>query len=564
MKYNLEEIVSRKNTNSAKYDFMTILNEKADDNTLPLWVADMDFPCPEPILDAIKGRVDKKILGYSGHFTGEYFRAIGDWMKRRFDWYVNSKDIFVTSGVVPALNLIIKTFTKENDGVIIQRPVYGPFTKAIENNNRTLVNNKLINNNGYYSMDFYDLEEKAKNPKNKMMILCSPHNPVGRVWKEEELKKVGEICLKNDIILVSDEIHFDLLRKEVKHIPVDKLFPNEDRIITCTSPSKTFNIAGMQASNIIIKNKEYKEKWNKEVGLSLLNPLSIVAVEAAYNESEDWLNQVNDYIDKNLKFIDEFLMKNLPKAKYIVPEGTYLAWVDLKEYETDPEVLTDILVTEAKVLLDGGDMFGEEGYGFQRINAACPRKVLEEALNRMAGALNRVREGDALPDFNYHTAYKSDINYLEKVKGRKNFLVFLRYFGCTVCQLDILEFADRYFELKDKGIEFTLVLQSDRYLLKNQLDKNPLPFEIISDPNGDLYDKFNIRPAYSQGEMLSQEAFKKIIRAQGKGLEHGKYEGNEQQLPAVFLIDEEGKVEYSHYGKDIADIPSIDEIIEMV
>lgn len=187
MKYNLDAIVSRKNTNSAKYDFMSIINEKADENTLPLWVADMDFPCPEPILQAIKTRVDKKILGYSGHFTGDYFRAVGDWMHRRFDWYVNSKDIFVTSGVVPALNLLIETFTEEKDGVIIQRPVYGPFTKAIEKSNRSLVNNPLINNHGYYTIDFDDLEAKAKDPKNKMMILCSPHNPVADIPSLDEM-----------------------------------------------------------------------------------------------------------------------------------------------------------------------------------------------------------------------------------------------------------------------------------------------------------------------------------------------------------------------------------------
>lgn len=564
MKYNLDEIVSRKNTNSAKYDFMTMLNPKADDNTLPLWVADMDFTCPQPILNAIKERVDKKILGYSGHYTGQYFRSVADWMKRRFDWYVNSSDIFVTSGVVPAINHLVRIFTEENDGVIIQRPVYGPFTKSVVNNNRQLVINELINSDGYYTIDFDDLEQKAKDPENKMMIFCSPHNPVGRVWTEEELRRVGEICLENDIILVSDEIHFDIVRKDIKHIPMDKLFPNEDKIITCTSPSKSFNIAGMQASNIIIKNKEFKEMWSKEVGLTLLNPLYIVAVEAAYNESEDWLNQVNDYIDKNLLFIKEFLNDNLPKAKYLVPEGTYVAWVDLREYETDPDRLTDIMVTEAKVLLNGGDQFGEEGYGFQRINAACPRSILEEALNRMAGALNRVRKGNKLPGFHYNTAYEKDKSYLDKMKGKKNFLVFLRYFGCTVCQLDILEFAEKYNKFKEKDVEFTLVLQSDRALLKEQLDESPLPFEIISDPNEELYKQFNIRPAYSQSEMISQEAFKKIKKASARGLVHGKYEGNEEQLPAVFLIDEHGMVEFSHYGKDIADIPSADDMIDMV
>lgn len=387
MKYDLDRIIDRYDTHSVKYESMQVMHPKATSQTLPLWVADMDFPCPEPVLDAIKGRVDRKILGYSSHQAGEYLRAVTGWMKKRFDWEVAPADIHVAPGVVPALNHLVRALTEKGDGVIIQRPVYYPFTTVVVNNGRKVVNNALINNEGYYTMDFEDLERKAEDPANKMMILCSPHNPVGRVWTREELLRIGEICLKNDVILISDEIHFDLVRKGITHIPIDKLFPQTDRIITCTAPSKTFNLAGMHTSNIIIRNDELKSKWTAEAGHIGLSPLSIVAVIAAYQESEDWLEQVKEYIDKNLDFIGEFMKEQLPEGKYVKPEGTYLVWIDLRAYEPDYRVLSDLMVEEAGVLLDDGHIFGDEGDGYERINAACPRAILEDCMKRIAKAV---------------------------------------------------------------------------------------------------------------------------------------------------------------------------------
>lgn len=388
MKYNFDEIVDRKGTNSIKWEFAQKSFPNASEDALPLWVADMDFPCPKPVIEALHKRVDRQIFGYSEYKTDEYYSSVCNWMKKHFDIDINPSDIFVSSGVVPAIDYLIKAFTKENEGIIVQKPVYYPFMRNINNNNRKVINNPLINNDGYYTIDFEDLKEKAKDPNNTMMILCSPHNPVGRVWSEEELKKIGQVCLENDVILVSDEIHSDLLRKGIKHTSIAKLF-DTDKIITCTAPSKTFNLAGLGVSNIFIRNEEYKQKWSKVVGNKMLNPLSIVAVQAAYSEGEDWLNQVSDYLDNNMKFIKEYLKENLPKAKFQIPEGTYLAWLDLSAYESDGEKLDQIMLEEAKVILDGGTMFGEEGSGYQRINVACPISILENCMNRISKALNK-------------------------------------------------------------------------------------------------------------------------------------------------------------------------------
>lgn len=392
MKYDFDEIIDRKGTNSIKWECMTYNIEGSDEDTLPLWIADMDFACAQPIIDALHERVDRMIFGYSTFNSENYYKAVTGWFAKRFKWKVEHEDIFFSPGVVPALGALIRILTKEGEGVIIQRPVYYPFTNMIENNNRVIVNNTLINKNGKYFIDFDDLEEKAKKQSNRMMILCSPHNPVGRVWTEEELKKIGEICIKNDVFLISDEIHSDLIRKEKKHVPIAKIFNNEN-IITCTSPSKTFNLAGLQMSNIIITNDEIKDKWNKEVydklGLMGANPFGIVATQTAYEEGEEWLEQVLDYIDENLKFVDTYLKENMPKAKYIIPDGTYLAWIDLRGYDHNYKELKELMVKNAKLALDDGYIFGKEGEGFERINVACPRSILISCLDKMKSVLEK-------------------------------------------------------------------------------------------------------------------------------------------------------------------------------
>ena len=384
--YDFDRIIERNGTNSVKWEFMQILEREVNKKTLPFWIADMDFMSPPPLLEAVKKRADRLILGYSMADAG-YHDAVCNWMKHRFCWHIDAADIFISPGVVPAVKDLILTLTEKEDSIIIQRPVYYPFSAIIHQTGRTLLNNALVNRDGYYEIDFQDLEQKAKDPASRMLLLCSPHNPAGRVWTEAELRQVAEICLENEVILVSDEIHFDLLRKGVTHTPVAKLFPEEDSIITCTAPTKTFNAAGLQISNIIIKNKIFQRKWSAHTGPELPSPLSLAAVTAAYNEGEEWLEQLLVYLDENFVFMDRYLKENLPKAKFIIPQGTYLAWIDFSAYGYDDEELGRILLKKANVLLEGGTMFGPEGSGFQRINIACPRTILAQGLKRISEAL---------------------------------------------------------------------------------------------------------------------------------------------------------------------------------
>ncbi len=396
-KYNFDKVVDRIDTDSVKWDFRTNCSPKAQKDGLPLWIADMDFECADPIIKALHDRVDHKIFGYSSNNSDEYFEAFCNWYKRRFGWEIDRKSVVFAPGVVPALAILIRILTNLGDGVIIQRPVYYPFTNKIENNDRKVINNSLIYEQGTYKMDYEDLNKKASDPNNKVLILCSPHNPVGRVWSEEELKRVVEICKKHEVWIVADEIHLDLIRKGVKHTPLQLLCSDyKDKIVTCVAPSKSFNLAGMQLSNIIINNAELRKEYQHEIvatgGVSSPNPFAIVSAIAAYNESEDWLDELNDYLDKNVEFIKEFLLKNIPKAKLIYPEGTYLVWIDLNAYGLNEIELEDLMFKKANVLLDEGYIFGKEGIGFERINAACPRSILKECLERIKKALDSLNK----------------------------------------------------------------------------------------------------------------------------------------------------------------------------
>lgn len=391
MKYNFDEVIDRTGTNALKWEpeliekFMGVKGE----DLLPMWVADMDFRCPQSLIDAIKKRADHGIFGYSLPLE-EYYSAMNYWYTKRYDWKIEPEWVINSPGIVPALNFIIRALTEPGDKVIIQQPVYYPFKSSIENNDRVVVNNSLINKDGKYVMDYEDLEEKANDPKTKLMILCSPHNPVGRVWEKEELKKLGEICNKYNVTVVADEIHSDLILPNNKHTTYGVLGKEfENNSVICTAPSKTFNIAALQISNIIIPNKEVKEKIDKEYIKSfMLSPLpNIFAIEAVHSvyseEGEEWLEQLLTYLDSNADFIDEFVKENMPNVRYKKPEGTYLAWLDFREVGINYRKLERKISKEAKVVLDGGSMFGSEGEGFIRINYACPRSLLKEGLTRI-------------------------------------------------------------------------------------------------------------------------------------------------------------------------------------
>lgn len=381
--------VNRKDTDCLKYDFAVRRGRPAD--VLPLWVADMDFKTSSLILDAIKERVEHGIFGYT-ESGDDYFNAVAGWLERHHNLKVKSNWIVKTPGVVFALAMTVKAYTDEGDAVLIQQPVYYPFTEVITDNKRKVVSNDLVlTDSGKYVIDFDDLENKIVKHGVKLFLLCSPHNPVGRVWTRDELAKIADICVKHSVVVVSDEIHEDFVYEGYTHTP---LLNVDDRIaelcVTCTSPAKTFNLAGLQISNIIIPSDILRRKFKKQVdaaGYSQLNTIGLVACEAAYNYGEDWYVAVKKYLQENLAFVRDYLAQKLPQIKLVEPEGTYLVWLDFRELDLCERDLEDLIVNKAKLWLDSGAIFGKVGQGFERINIATTRNVLKEALDRIKKAV---------------------------------------------------------------------------------------------------------------------------------------------------------------------------------
>ena len=389
MKYNFDEIIDRKNTNALKWEPSVLKDMFKSEDVLPLWVADMDFKCPKPVVDALVKRAEHGIYGYS-EGNENYYNAIVNWYRNRHGWEIEKDWIVFTPGIVPAVNYIIQAFCKTGDKVIIQNPVYYPFARSITNNGASIVLNPLKLEDEKYVMDYEDLEEKVKDSRVKIFILCSPHNPVGRVWTKEELQRVGDICLKNNVIVLSDEIHSDLIMKGNKHTAFGSISEEfRDNVILCSAPSKTFNIAGLQVSNIIIPNQKLRNEYKiilENNAIMHPNSFGIVALEAAYDKGQEWLEQALEYIEGNMDFIDQFVKEKLPKIKFRKPEGTYLAWLDFKGLGMDKKQLENWMQNEAKLALDEGYIFGCGGEGYERINAACPRSILKEAMERIENA----------------------------------------------------------------------------------------------------------------------------------------------------------------------------------
>ena len=375
------EIIDRSGTSATK---MESLPKGCPDDALPLWVADMDFACAEPILKALHERIDKKIFGYTMYDTDECLGAVLNWYKKRYGWEEQKENLFFCGGIVSAYAVLLNLLTKEGEGVVIQRPIYYPFTMKANSNGRQIVDSPLIYADGNYTIDFDDLDKKMAEPNNKVLVFCSPHNPAGHVWTEEEIRKVVDICKKYDKWIICNKIHCDLLRCGMTFHPILKVAPDyADRIAVCTAPSKTFNLAGMKTSNIVIHNKELQAAWKDLIGGKLsmngAGTLGLTAMIAAYNEGEEWLEQLKEYLDGNFAYIDAFLKEHLPKAHMVPSEGTYLAWIDFNGYvDGDAEKLEEIMQKKAKVALDEGYIFGNAGRGFERINIATPRSVVED------------------------------------------------------------------------------------------------------------------------------------------------------------------------------------------
>ena len=389
MPVDFDTVPNRRGTNCFKYDFAREMGMPED--VLPLWVADMDFPTAPAVLERLHALAEHGIFGYTG-VKDAYFSAVHNWYAQRFSWETQRSWLVTTPGVVFAIAIAIRAFTQKGDAILIQQPVYYPFANKVTENDRQLVVNPLVLKNGRYEMDFADMERKIVDYHVKMLLLCSPHNPVGRVWKEWELRKIGDICLKHNVLVVSDEIHSDFTYGENIHHVFASLDEKYAAITTtCTAPSKTFNIAGLQISNIWISNPELRARFRAEVtaaGYSQVNLMGLVACQAAYETGEEWLKELKIYLEGNLDYVRTFLKENLPEIKLTEPEGTYLLWLDFKSLGMKEEQLKDLVENKAKLWLDSGAMFGPDGEGFERINIACPREILKQALTQLAESVH--------------------------------------------------------------------------------------------------------------------------------------------------------------------------------
>lgn len=387
MKFNFDKIIDRTNNFSAKWSEMN--KNFGTNDLLPMWVADMDFLTAPCVMEALKDRLEQGIFGYTTR-PSSYNESIVNWLDNRFSWKINQEWLMFSPAVITSISLLIQNLTQKNDKIMIQEPVYSPFHNIVESNERNLVISPLVKlDDGSYVMDYEDIEAKIKDVK--VFILCNPHNPVGRVWTREELTRLGEICLKHNVLIISDEIHSDIILKNHKHTPfasISKEF--SENTITCMAPTKTFNLAGLQSSFLVISNPYYYEVMDKAFSILDIkrnNAFSLVATEAAYNYGEDWLYELIKYIEDNVDFAIDYIKNHMPQLKVKKPEGTYLLWVDFSNLNVDKKDLKNALINKGRIALSDGSSFGIGGDGYYRINLACPRSMVLEGLKRIEFAI---------------------------------------------------------------------------------------------------------------------------------------------------------------------------------
>ena len=384
MKYDFDEIIPRRGTNSYKWD------SARDADILPMWVADMDFRTAPPVVEALRKRVEHGIFGYV-RVLDAYYATVTNWFARRHDWQIEKEWIIYTTGVVPALSAVIKALTAPGDKVMVQTPVYNCFFSSIRNNGCGMIANPLIYRNGTYQIDFADLEQKAAAPNVKVLLLCNPHNPAGRVWTKQELTRIGDICIRNNVWVVADEIHCELVFPGHTYIPFASI--SQEFLmhsVTCTSPSKAFNLAGLQIANIISADTDMRMKIDKAINVNEVcdvNPFGVEALMAAYNDSEEWLEELKQYLFANYSYLREYFAEYLPEFPVSILEGTYLVWVDCSVLNQSSDEIVKTLLEKGKLWVNKGSLYGETGEGFIRINIACPRQQLIEGLNRLRRVL---------------------------------------------------------------------------------------------------------------------------------------------------------------------------------
>ncbi len=566
MKHDFTSIPDRSKFGSSKWQ----IAKNASTEFVPLSVADMEFPTAKPIVNAIKKLADEAILGYSNP-TEEYNEAVISWMKRRHNFEIEKEWMIQTPGVINALSLLIEATTKPGDGIIIMSPVYYPFDMTVVATSRHIVYCPLINKDGKYEINYALLREKAGNPKNTALLFSNPHNPIGKVWSKEELEKLSDICCENGVFIIDDEIHNDLIMPGYEHTVMATINEKtKNNIAVCTAPSKTFNLAGLQCSNIIIPNAKARAKalaMNKLNMQMHLNIFAYTACTAAYNECEDWLEELIKVIAENAKCVEDFMAEHFPEIKVYPLEGTYLQWLDMRALGMTHCEMKEML-EGANIYLDNGEMFGPLGRGFQRINLACAKETLEKMLIRFKNAVEEVRTkweaegkpchktlkaGDALEDF-------------PRELSKKTLIVFARYYECGITQKLLMLLKTAYPAIAAMGCDIKVVIQSDERTLA--IARGKYPFELISDKDASLYDRYNIFEADSAINLIAgDKMFETMVGKDIKKLlstdifeKYVLYPDPTRrnfQLCAFVAVDQNKKILYSHYCKTIADFPDI-------
>ncbi len=581
MKHDFKSIPDRSKFGSAKWESA----KNASTEFVPLSVADMEFPTAKPIVNAIKKLADEAILGYTNP-TDEYFDAVISWQKRRHNFEIEKEWLLQTPGVINALSMLIEATTKPGDGIIIMSPVYYPFDMTVVATSRHIVYCPLINLGDRYEINYAEFRRLASSSKNTALLFSNPHNPIGKVWSREELEKVADICCENGVFIIDDEIHNDLIMPGYNHTVMATINEKtKNNIAVCTAPSKTFNLAGLQCSNIIIPNEKIRARAKACNWLNMqmhLNIFAYTACTAAYNECEDWLEELIEVIAENAKCVEDFMAENLPEIKVYPLEGTYLQWLDVRALGLTHVEMRELL-ENAGIYLDNGEMFGPLGRGFQRINLACAKETIEKMLVRFKNAVEEVRakreaegapyhkalrKGDILERFEY-VSLSGEPRSLSETTTKNTLIVFARYYECEITQKLLALIKTVYPALNAMGCSVKAVIQTEPQKLN--LFQGKYPFELISDENAILYDRYNIFAADSGINLIAGDkmfetlAGKDITRLLGTGI-FEKFITPEKtrrnlQLCAFVAVDKNMKVTYSHYCKTVADFPDIKKLI---
>lgn len=578
MKYDFTVIPDRSSCGSSKWNAVP----GASVEKVPLSTADMEFPPAPEITQALKNLLDTTVLGYTGP-TKDYFDAVCAWMKRRHGYEIDPKNIVSTPGVVYALSMVVEACTAPGDNIIIMSPVYYPFDMVALARGRNIVYSPLKLENGRYFIDYEDLEEKASRADCTALLFCNPHNPVGRVWLPEELEKVVDICDRHNVFIIDDEIHNDLIMPGHKHTVMATVSERARQICAvCTAPSKTFNLAGLQCSNIIIENQQVlsnAKAYHMSNMLMSLNIFAYTACQAAYNNCEDWLEQLISVVKSNADYITAFMAENFPEVKVYPLEGTYLLWVDFSAWGMTHFELETFMKEEAGLYLDEGYIFGKEGRGFERFNLACSPITIQKSMERLKSAIEKRRalwekegkpehftleEGGKLEGFIYNSSEKSNLDLSKS--GKPTIIVFSRYYTCSLCQAKLSELKALWPELESRGIDLKVVLQSTPESVREGAKE--FPFEFVCDPEAKLYDRFNVFEADSISSLLAGDPFisqigqsgvRKLIASSFSG---AKTEGRQRQLSAVFAVAPDMTVKYAYYGKTLSDFPDINDAVK--